>query len=136
MANRLFTRLSPTQRVLLIAAWGVVVTVCSFAFAYTQHLALASVMLSLCSLVFIGHNGALTRNQPPGNMVWALLVAAILVGGLLWGAMSGNTKLSNEWFVHSTWRPLIALAAWLFYMAGAYRLLRRSPADGIAMPAK
>jgi len=128
------TRPGPTRRILWIVAWGVVVTVCSVAFAYSQHLALASVMLGLCSLAFIGRYGELTRSQPPGNTVWALLVAAILVGSLLWGAMSGNTRLSNEWFMHSTWRPLIALGGWMFYMAGASLLLRRESVDKVAMP--
>jgi MFS family permease len=111
------------QRTLLIAAWVAVVTIACLAFAFGPYSSIAGALLAVCGLA-LQRKEELTKKQSPKGALPMLLCAAIVIGIMIWGAFSGTTTASNEWFRHSPYRPLIALGTWLLFLYGAYLVFR------------
>jgi hypothetical protein len=111
-------------RLLLFVCWALVVSAgfADLAFASSSFFGLAVLCLAWLPLEA---KGAYTRSIPRAHFWPVLCVVGAIVALLLFGAFSGATKASNEWFLaHPEVRGFFCGALWIAYMQGGYSAFR------------
>ena len=107
----------------LMACWAIVVSLACLAQACNVFPSVCSVVLSM-AWIPLAPTGHFTKPLPKGETWKAIGVVAVAVGLLMFGAFSGATKASNQWFQSTALRPYIGLALWIGYMFAGHRVFR------------
>ena len=123
------------RRVLIFVGWAVLVSLGCADLAFSVPPMLGSIIL-FASLLAFRPSGEFTRPVPLRSAWLGILVIALLLGYIVYGAWSGETKASNEQFEHSPHRPYYALGIWCVYMFAGFRAFRAKyyPSSRAAAP--
>jgi hypothetical protein len=108
----------------LFAGWVIVVSIACIDTAYSWPPIFGSIVLPVALMAW-QPKGEFTRAISGKDRWLALCTIFVLLGLLLYGALSGSTKASNDWWHERPQLRVYASACtWLLFMYSGYRAFR------------
>ena len=113
-----------STRTILFIVWLVVVTLACFDSAYSSPPMFGSIVLPIAWLPFWSKQ-QYAQKLPKREMFIGLIIVAMFLVLVIYGALSGFNRASNEWYEHhSGVRVYFALGVWFVWLVLGFRAFR------------